>query len=235
MVVIPAIDVRGGRAVRLVEGDFQRETVYGDDPVAVALTHAGAGARRLHVVDLDAAAGRGDNRSLIRRLVSESGMEVQVAGGVRSLGDAAEWLSAGACAVVVGTVAVRDPKLFQSIATAHPGQVLAALDMRGGHPAVTGWTDTEPVRADRLVGAWSALDLAGIIVTAIDRDGTLAGPDLVLLRQVRTWTRLPLTYSGGIGNLTDVTAVAVAGAQAVIVGKSIYEGTLDLAAAVRAV
>lgn len=221
--------------MRLIEGDFERETVYGDDPVAVAHAHAAAGARRLHVVDLDAAAGKGTNRSLIQRMVAESGMSIQVAGGVRSEADAREWLAVGAGAVVVGTVAVREPERFASIAGAHPGRILAALDIRDGRPAVTGWSATEEVAADRLLELWEELPLAGIILTAVERDGTLAGPDLELLRQVGLWTRHPLTYSGGIGTLADLKAVAAAGASAVIVGKSIYEGRIDLATALRAV
>ncbi|MDQ6692122.1 MAG: 1-(5-phosphoribosyl)-5-[(5-phosphoribosylamino)methylideneamino] imidazole-4-carboxamide isomerase [Candidatus Dormibacteraeota bacterium] len=235
MEVIPAIDVRGGCAVRLVEGDFERETVYGDDPLRIALGHAAAGARRLHVVDLDAAATRGDNRAVVARLVAESGLSVQVAGGVRSEAQAGEWLAAGAAAVVVGTVAVREPALFARMARTNPGRVMAALDMRAGRPAVSGWTESESVEGAWLLEQWSDLELGGVILTAVDRDGTLAGPDLDLLRQVQAWTRHPLTYSGGIGSLADLQALSVAGAAGVIVGKSIYEGTIDLAAAIDAV
>lgn len=233
--VIPAIDVRGGRAVRLVEGDFERETVYGADPVALALRHARAGARRLHVVDLDAAAGRGENRRVVERLVAESGMAVQVAGGIRAEADAATWLATGAAAVVIGTLAAREPERFAAIAGAHPGRVLAALDIRAGRPAVTGWTATEATSAEQLLERWQGLDLAGVILTAIDRDGTLAGPDLDLLGRLLPATRHPLTYSGGIAALTDLVALAEAGVAAAIVGKSIYAGTIDLRAAIGAV
>lgn len=234
MEIIPAIDVRGGQAVRLVEGDFERETIYGD-PVTLALRHALAGAARLHVVDLDAAAGRGENGRLVERLVAESGMSVQVAGGIRAEADAARWLAAGAAAVVVGTVAAREPERFAEIAGAHPGRVLAALDIRDGRPAVTGWTATEATGAEQLLERWQELDLAGVILTAIDRDGTLGGPDLDLLGRLLPATRHPLTYSGGIAQLADLVALAAAGAAAAIVGKSIYAGTIDLEAAIGAV
>ncbi len=231
MNVIPAIDVRGGRAVRLTEGDVNREKVYSDDPVQVARQHAEAGARRLHVVDLDAARGEGDNRVVVRSIVKAVGVEVQVAGGVRMRKTAQEWLDAGAVAVVMGTAAIRDPLTFHSTVWAHPGRVLAALDLKEGLPAVTGWTDTEAVELETLLARWATLPLGGVILTSIERDGTLAGPDLATLQRVRARTVLPLSYSGGIRSLDDLRALAEAGADAVIVGKALYEGQIDLQAA----
>lgn len=232
MVVIPAIDIRAGRAVRLTAGDFARETVYGDDPVAIAHSHRAAGAWRLHVVDLDAALGRPDNnRELVSRIVAEAEIEVQVAGGVRDPLTASAWLQAGAAAVVMGTAAVRDPESFAETAAEHPGQVLGALDLRGATPQVSGWTIGETIELRSLLDAWNGLPLGGVILTSVERDGTFAGPDLDSLRQVMSMTRHPVTYGGGIGSLDDVLAVASAGAAGVIVGKAIYEGKVDLAAA----
>ena len=235
MDVIPAIDIRGGRAVRLTEGDFQTEKVYGDDPLAIAHRHRQAGARRIHVVDLDAALGRtGNNRQLVSRIVAEAGLEVQVAGGVRDEETAGAWLLAGAAAVVMGTLAVREPERFAQVARRHPGQVLGALDLRGGTPQVDGWTAGEKVELRELLASWTALPLAGIILTVVERDGTFAGPDLEVLRQVAGATRHRVVYGGGIASLADIRAVARAGASGVIVGKAIYEGRIDLAAALSA-
>jgi phosphoribosylformimino-5-aminoimidazole carboxamide ribotide isomerase len=235
MLVIPAIDIRGGRAVRLTGGDFNRETVYGDDPLAIARSHHAAGAWRVHVVDLDAALGRaGDNRELVSRLVAEAGVEVQVAGGIRDAAAAASWLEAGAAAVVMGTVAVQDPDLFAAVAEAHPDQVMGALDLRGATPQVAGWTSSEATAVEELLASWQALPLAAVILTSVERDGTLTGPDLASLGKTLGLTRHRVIYGGGIGSIEDVRAVAAAGAGGVIIGKAIYEGRLDLADALSA-
>lgn len=235
MEVIPAIDIRGGRAVRLTQGDFATEKVYDDDPVATAHRHRQAGARRVHVVDLDAALGRaGDNRAIVSRIVGEAGVEVQIAGGIRDEETAAAWLAAGAAAIVMGTAAIRDPALFASAAANHPGRVMGALDLRGGAPQVSGWTEGEAIELRDLLGSWEELPLAGIILTVIERDGTFAGPDLDSLRVAMSASRHPVIYGGGIGSLEDVREVARVGAYGVIVGKAIYEGRIDLAAALRA-
>ena len=235
MEVIPAIDIRGGRAVRLTEGNFQSETVYGDDPLAIAHRHRQAGAKRVHVVDLDAALGRAaNNREIVSRIVAEAGVEVQVAGGVRDEAIAAMWLEAGAAAIVMGTAAIRDPELFSGAANVHPGRVMGALDLRGGTPQVSGWTAGESVELHELLANWERLPLAGIILTVVERDGTFAGPDLESLRQTVASTGHKVIYAGGVANLDDVRAVAKAGASGVIIGKAIYEGRVDLAAALRA-
>jgi len=231
MNVIPAIDVRGGLAVRLTEGDFSREKVYSNDPVQVAREHAEAGAQRLHVVDLDAARGEGDSRDVVRSIMKAVKVEVQIAGGVRTRKEAQEWLDAGAVAVVMGTAAVRDPLTFHSTVWAQPGRVLAALDVKEGLPAVTGWTDTESVELETLLARCATLPLGGVVLTAVEGDGTLSGPDLETLKRVRSRTVLPLSYSGGIRSLDDLRALAEAGADAVIVGKALYEGQIDLKAA----
>lgn len=235
MRVIPAIDIRGGKAVRLVEGDFDRETVYGDDPIKVAAAHLAAGAFHLHVVDLDAAVGRGDNRQVVHRIVAETRLEVQVAGGIRDEEGARAWLDAGASIVVMGTVAVRNPEEFSQVARAFPGRIAAALDLKDGHPAVTGWTATEALNLATVLARWAPLPLAAVILTSVDRDGTLAGPDLVALRRALGVTTQAITYSGGIASLEDLRAVAAEGATAAIVGKAIYEGRFDVATAIGAV
>jgi phosphoribosylformimino-5-aminoimidazole carboxamide ribotide isomerase len=228
LLVVPAIDLFGGRCVRLVKGDYNLPTVYSDDPLEVVDEFVQAGAVRLHVVDLDAARGSGDNKAVIESILLRSSVEVQVAGGVRS-GEAVDaWLSAGAHAVVMGTAAVRDPRLLERCTRRHPGRVLTALDVRDEKAAVSGWTETEPVMIGSLLAHWDRLPLAGVIVTCIDRDGTLSGPDLVTLSRVRSMTSLPVHYSGGVASLDDIARVAAAGAHAVILGKALYEGRITL-------
>ncbi|MBO0684934.1 MAG: 1-(5-phosphoribosyl)-5-[(5-phosphoribosylamino)methylideneamino] imidazole-4-carboxamide isomerase [Candidatus Dormibacteraeota bacterium] len=231
MLIIPALDIRGGRVVRLLHGDFGRETAYSADAVQRATEYAEAGARRLHVVDLDAARGGGDNRALVERVVSEVGIEVQVAGGVRSLNDARRWLDSGAAAAVMGTVAVREPDTLAAAAEALPGRILAALDVRAGRPAVSGWLEDEGRTVSATLRLWAAPPLGGVVLTSIDRDGTLEGPDLELLAGALTATSHPLTYSGGIASMEDVAAVASAGAAAAILGKSLLEGRISLSPA----
>lgn len=228
MVVIPAIDILGGRCVRLTQGNYDQPTVYAEDPVQVAQRFAAMGAKRMHVVDLDAARGSASNRAVITRMLEQSGLEIQVAGGVRSEDAVKTLLDGGAQWVVMATAAVRDPHLFERCAFGHPGRVLAALDIRDNKAAVGGWLDTDPVVLKALVGRWADLPLAGVILTCIDRDGTMTGPDLDTLGRVRKMTRLELQYSGGVATVDDLRRVRASGAEAVILGKALYEGKITL-------
>jgi phosphoribosylformimino-5-aminoimidazole carboxamide ribotide isomerase len=228
VVVIPAIDILGGRCVRLTKGDYEQVKVYADDPVEVAAEFAAAGAQRVHVVDLDAARGSGSNRDVVAAMLEQHDVKVQVAGGVRSVEAVDALIEAGASWVVMGTAAVQDARLFERCVTRHPNRILAALDIRDDKPAIGGWTDTAPVMIGALVGRWDSLALAGVILTAIDRDGTLAGPDVETLARIRRMTRLDLQYSGGVSSTEQIRQVAAAGAQAVILGKALYEGRITL-------
>jgi phosphoribosylformimino-5-aminoimidazole carboxamide ribotide isomerase len=228
MLVIPAIDILGGKCVRLTQGKYDQATVYGDDPVDVAQRFAAAGAEHMHVVDLDAARGSASNRDVIARLLQNSNISVQVAGGVRSEDAVKSLLDAGAQLVVMATTAVRDPHLFERIAFGNPDRILAALDVRDNKAAVSGWLDTDPVVLKALVGRWADLPLAGLMLTCIDRDGTMSGPDLQTLVSVRKMTRHNLQYSGGVASADDIRRVAAAGAEAVILGKALYEGRMTL-------
>lgn len=234
MEVFPSMDLRGGRPVRLVKGDFKRETAYALEPLGLARTYAAAGSRRLHVVDLDAAAGEGHNRTLVEELVNGAGIEIQVAGGIRTGGDVAAWLAAGAATVVMGTTAVREPERLAACAAANPGRVIAALDVRDGRPAISGWLETGEISLPELLRRWEVPGLAGVILTSVDRDGTMSGPDLDTLRRVLGLTALPVTYSGGIGSLDHCRAVAETGAAGLILGKVLYEKPFTLEEAVRA-
>ena len=228
MLVIPAIDILGGRCVRLLRGDYAHPTVYSDNPVEMAARFADAGAKRIHVVDLDGARGAGDNRALIQAIAGRDDVEVQAAGGIRTEERIEGLLDAGAHVVVVGTAAVREPELLERVARKHSGRVMAALDLRGDQPAVQGWTESEPLEIETLLVRWNHLPLAGVICTSIERDGTLQGPDLIMLARVLAMTSLPVQYSGGVSSAGDIRAVAAAGAAAVVLGKALYEGRLTL-------
>ena len=232
MQVIPAIDILGGRCVRLTQGDYDNPTVYAEDPMEVVDRFAAAGAQRVHVVDLDAARGSASNKPVIARMLGRSGIQFQVAGGVRTEETVSALLDAGAHWVVMGTATVRDPHLFERCAIKHPQQVMAALDVRENKAAVDGWLNTDPVVIGALVSRWEFLPLAGVILTCIERDGTMTGPDLQTLARVRKMTKFELQYSGGVASVDDLRRVAAAGAQGVILGKALYEGKITLEQAI---
>lgn len=232
MQVIPAIDILGGRAVRLTQGDYDNPTVYSENPLEVVDRFAASGVKRVHVVDLDAARGSASNKPLIAQMLGKQGVEFQVAGGVRSEESVAALLDSGAKWVVMGTAVIRDPHLFERCAIKHPQQVMAALDVRDNKAAVDGWVNTDPVSIGALVGRWEFLPLGGVILTCIDRDGTMAGPDLQTLARVRKMTKFELQYSGGVASVDDLRRIAASGAQGVILGKALYEGKITLEQAI---
>ena len=236
--ILPAIDLRAGRVVRLRQGDFAREQVYADDPAAVAADFAAAGAEWIHVVDLDGArAGEPRQTSAVRAIVAaltRDGPRVQVAGGLRTAPDIVSVLAAGAARVVLGTAALRDHDLVRSVIDRHgPDQLVVALDVRDGSAIGDGWV---PGAAGVPVAeALARLDTDGVAtfaVTAIDRDGLLGGPDLELLQSCATTTSATVLASGGIRSIADLEAVRQVGCRGAIVGRAVYDGGLDLAAAV---
>jgi phosphoribosylformimino-5-aminoimidazole carboxamide ribotide isomerase len=237
--LLPAIDLRGGRVVRLLEGDFARETAYSDDPVGVARAFADGGARWIHVVDLDGArAGEPAQAATIRAIIEavSSRAVCQVAGGLRSEGAVAAALAAGAGRVVVGTAAIRDPAFAGRLVARHgPDRIVAALDIRDGLALGEGWRAGAPgVGPGDAVTALADYGVATFAVTAIDRDGRLEGPDLELLTSLIALGRGRIIASGGIGSLDDLRRVRDAGCVGAIVGKALYEGRLDLAEAIAA-
>ncbi|HLT69828.1 MAG TPA: 1-(5-phosphoribosyl)-5-[(5-phosphoribosylamino)methylideneamino]imidazole-4-carboxamide isomerase [Acidimicrobiales bacterium] len=237
----PAIDLRGGRCVRLYQGDFARETVYGEDPVAQARAFVAAGARWLHVVDLDAArTGTAANREVVAAIAAAVDVPVQAGGGVRDDEAADALLAAGVRRVVVGTAALDDPDWVRRLADRHPGRVAVGLDARGREVAVRGWTEGSGQDLVEVARRFDDAGVAALVVTEIGRDGTLAGPDLDQLAAVLAATRLDVVASGGVGSLDDLRALAglevggrrLAGA---IVGRALYEGAFPLSAAVEVV
>jgi phosphoribosylformimino-5-aminoimidazole carboxamide ribotide isomerase len=237
VLVVPSIDVRGGLVVRLLRGEFARETVFGDDPVATVEGFAAAGARRVHIVDLDAARGHPDEASsaAVRAAVTalaERGVDAQVGGGVRHLATAQAWVDAGAAYVVVGSLAVREPRAGAALCAALPHRVLAGLDVSQGSARAQGWT-VDAGDAMTHLQRWRSWPLAGVVHTAIERDGTLSGPSLEALRTVCAAFPGDVFASGGVTTLDDVAACAEAGAAGAIVGRALHEGSFDLGAALQ--
>ena len=242
MDLFPAIDLRDGRCVRLSEGDFDRQTVYWDDPKEVADGFYAAGARWVHMVDLDAAkTGKPVNRNAIVEVArAQAGrMKVQTGGGVRSLSDAAELLDAGVARVVLGTAAVENPPLINKIAERWPGGVAVGFDHRDGEVRLRGWLEGSGKRVVELIPDAVSRGASAVIVTDIGRDGMLSGADVTGLAGLLEATGAPLIASGGVSDLDDLRALASIrhhghGLAGVIVGKAIYEKRFNVAEAVAA-
>ena len=232
MIVIPAIDLRGGRAVRLLRGNPEEETAYHDDPVEVATRFQEDGARRLHVIDLDAALEQGDNREVLREICQAVAIPVQAGGGVRELTDIQAVLELGASRAILGTTAALDPPFVARAVEEFAERILVAIDVRGGHIMVKGWQQEGP----ELEPTLATLDDAAsprYLVTAIARDGTLDGPDLRLYKQVLSLTERPVIASGGVRTADDIWALRDAGCEAAVTGKALYEKTLKLSQVIR--
>ncbi len=224
--VIPCVDVRQGRAVRLLEGDPDRETVYHADPLTAARGFDAAGARMLHVVDLDAALGTGNNLRAIEEACRGVRAGVEVAGGIRSVADAAERLEF-ADRVVIGTAAVRDPGLVRDLLERFgPDRVVVSVDARHGDVAVSGWTESTGVRANDLARAMHAAGVRTLIFTDVSRDGTLRGVDDAPVREVREAFPGALYAGGGVGSDADLDLYEALGLQGAIVGRALYEGKI---------
>jgi phosphoribosylformimino-5-aminoimidazole carboxamide ribotide isomerase len=245
MDIIPAIDIRGGRCVRLEQGDYDRETVFGVDPVAMAVHWASQGATRIHVVDLDAAReGRPVNEAVIRRIVSEAGVPVQVAGGVRDHAAIHRWADVGADRVIVGTLAVEQPAEVERAMLKHQDKIAVSVDVRGGKVAVKGWLETSELTVEAFVRDMAGRGVQHFIYTDIDRDGMMEHPDFDELRGVARIVAeatgatadaaAPLILGGGITSVEDIVALAEFDIEGVITGRALYDGRVDLRAAQRA-
>jgi phosphoribosylformimino-5-aminoimidazole carboxamide ribotide isomerase len=232
MIVLPAVDIRGGRAVRLRQGDFADETVYADDPLEAARAWVDQGARRLHVVDLDGArAGAPKSLPHLERMAAALKVPIQYGGGLRSLDAIASALDAGAERVVLGTAAVADPELVEEALRRWPGRIAAAVDAREGRVAVSGWLESTDATPEQVVEQLAARGVRGIVYTQVDRDGMLAGPDLEAVRAVAEVAAGALIYSGGIGSLDHLRALrelALPTLMGVVIGKALYEGRFSV-------
>jgi len=229
MQVIPAIDLRGGRCVRLQQGDYDRESVFGDDPAAIAEKWAGQGAGRIHLVDLDGAKiGKPVNVEAVREILARVDVPCQLGGGVRDEETVAAWLGAGIERVIVGTKALKDPDWFRRICAAYPHRVVLGLDARDGLVATDGWLDVSSVEAAALAEQFDDLPMGGVVYTDISRDGMLQGPNLEATGALARRLKTPVIASGGVGTLEDIAHLAALPIAACIVGRALYDGRFRL-------
>lgn len=227
MILYPAIDIRGGQAVRLLQGDYERETTYDADPVDAAERWAEEGAEFLHVVDLDGAkAGEPRNLDAVRRIAAAVECPIQVGGGLRDPESVAAVLDAGAERVVIGTAALRDPAFLDAAVSAHGERVVVSVDTRGGKVSLSGWTETSDVDAPDAVANLTARGVTRFLCTAIEVDGTMEGPAIDQLNQIAASTNAQIIASGGVGELAHLEALARESApniEGAIVGRALYE------------
>jgi phosphoribosylformimino-5-aminoimidazole carboxamide ribotide isomerase len=233
--VIPAVDIRGGKCVRLEQGLADRETVYGDDPAAAARRWQAEGARRLHVVDLDGAfSGTPVNAAAVKRVLGAISIPAEVGGGVREEATARDYLAAGASWVVVGTRAARDPGAVAALARVLPGKIILGLDCRDGKVRTAGWVDAEDLAPEELLAKLAGAELAAVIFTNTARDGMLSGPDYESLALVQRESPWPVIASGGVSTAEQVKRLAGMNLAGAIIGQALYKGTLKLAEALKA-
>jgi len=226
MQVIPAVDLRDGKCVQLIGGSYDAERIRYDDPVAVASGWTSRGFKTLHVVDLDAATGRGSNRQLIHQIIDPFTTETQIGGGLRASEDVADILGGGADRVVLGSRAVTDQAWLETIAEKYAGRVLVALDLRGRRVVTHGWTKELDRAWEEIVADLNTLPLAGIVVTAVHREGLMAGTDISLIESVVAASTLPVQAAGGIGTVDNLRALARCGVSAAILGMALYTGAI---------
>jgi len=238
VILYPAIDIRGGQAVRLLQGDYARETTYDADPVDAATRWAGEGAEYLHVVDLDGAkAGEPRNLEAIRRIADAVACPIQVGGGLRDIASVDAGLEAGAARVVIGTAALRDPEFLDAALASHGDAVVVSVDTRGGKVSLSGWTETSDVEAPRAVADLSQRGVQRFLCTAIEVDGTMEGPAIDQLNEIAASTSSQVIASGGVGDLTHLETLARDAApniEGAIVGRALYERKFTVAEGIAA-
>ncbi len=232
MQIWPAIDLRGGKCVRLQQGDYGRETVFDDNPVAVARQFQQQGAQHLHLVDLDGAReGRPVNLETVRAIVEEVDLECELGGGIRDAHAIEELLSIGLNRLVLGTSALKRADWFAEMCRTFPGQLVLGIDARDGRVATEGWLETSSVEATELACKFQTLPLAAIVYTDIATDGMLQGPNVAAMAEMQRLVSLPVVASGGVTTAQDVAELARAGLAAAIIGRALYEGAMTLSEA----
>ncbi|MBE7047977.1 MAG: 1-(5-phosphoribosyl)-5-[(5-phosphoribosylamino)methylideneamino]imidazole-4-carboxamide isomerase [Ruminococcaceae bacterium] len=234
MIIYPAIDLRGGQCVRLVQGDFDKTTIYSDQPLQTAKKWAGQGASWLHLVDLDGARQeKSDNRRVICEIAKELPIPVQTGGGIRTMADIDELLSGGVSRVILGTIAVRDPAFVTQAVARYGEKIAVGIDAKDGFAAVSGWEQVSNWRAIDMAMAMKKAGVQHIIYTDIATDGMLSGPNLEAMIEMSRAFGSGVIASGGVGSLEDLRALTKTGVSGAIVGKALYAGSVDLRAAVQ--
>ncbi len=236
MLIIPAIDIKDKRCVRLRQGRMDEETVYSADPVTVARRWESLGAKLIHVVDLDGAVhGRAVNFDIIKEIVSGIDVPVQVGGGIRDVGTAERYLSLkGVKRIIIGTAACREDGILDELTRRYPGRVAVGIDAKSGLVAVKGWVEVTDIPAKELALRLAKRGVACIIYTDISRDGMLAGPNVEAVRELKEAVGIPVIASGGVSSLKDIESLlSIGGLEGVIIGKALYTGDIDLRAAVK--
>ncbi len=235
MILFPAIDLKDGACVRLVQGDMARATVFGRDPAQQAGAFAAAGCRWLHLVDLNGAfAGRPVNGDAVEAILSAVAIPCQLGGGIRDRATIDFWLSRGVARVILGTVAVEDPALVRAAARAHPGRIAVGIDARAGRVATRGWAEVTDITAPDLARGFEDAGVAAIIYTDIDRDGAMGGPNIAATEALARAVTIPVIASGGVSSMADLIALRDTGVIAgAISGRALYDGAIDLGAALR--
>ncbi|HEV2972251.1 MAG TPA: 1-(5-phosphoribosyl)-5-[(5-phosphoribosylamino)methylideneamino]imidazole-4-carboxamide isomerase [Pirellulales bacterium] len=235
MQIWPAIDLRGGKCVRLVQGDYRRELVFSEDPAAMARRLVEQGAERLHLVDLDGARdGKPVNLASVQNILAAVDVPCELGGGIRDEATIGRLLKLGLSRLVIGTRALRDPDWFRGVVRRYPGKLVLGIDARDGNVATDGWLETSSQRATELAQQFESEPLAAIIYTDIAKDGMLEGPNLPAMREMQRAVRLPVIASGGVTTAADVAALAAAGMAGCIIGRALYEEKLTLAEALEA-
>ena len=236
MIVFPAIDLKGGQVVRLAEGDMARATVYGDDPAAQAMLFAEAGSQFLHVVDLDGSfAGRAENRDAVDAIIEVFPGHIQLGGGIRDARAVEGWFNVGVSRVVMGTAALKDPEFVKDMARDWPGGIVVAVDAKDGMVATQGWSEVSDVPVADMARRFEDAGVASLLFTDIGRDGMLKGCNIAATLDLARRTDLPVIASGGVKGLDDIHMLALhahEGIEGVITGRALYDGRLDLAAAI---
>ena len=236
MIVFPAIDLKGGQVVRLAEGDMARATVYGDNPAAQAMLFAEAGAQHLHVVDLDGSfAGRAENARAVEAIIEAFPGHIQLGGGIRDRRAVEGWFNVGVARVVMGTAALKDPQFVRDMAGEFPGGIVVAVDARDGMVATEGWAELSDVPVVDLARRFQDAGVASLLFTDIGRDGMLKGCNIDATVDLARAQSLPVIASGGVKGLDDIRMLALhadEGIEGVITGRALFEGRLDLAAAI---
>lgn len=230
----PAIDLRGGRCVRLRQGDYDQETVFGDDPSAMARRWVAEGAERLHLVDLDGARdGLGANEEAVAAILAAVDVPCELGGGIRDEETIERWLDAGVSRLVIGTRAVREPAWFREVCERYPERLVLGIDARHGQAATDGWRSVSSLSAVEFAKSLDDAPMAAIVYTDIARDGMMAGPNVEAMAELQRAVTTPVIASGGVTELDDVQRLIDAGLSGCIIGRSLYEGTLQLTAALR--